>query len=94
VHLQKVGEENARLDSLIELLPRSRSQRTEVPADWRALVLALFAQVQRQDSLVASLIAGTRSNGQDARAASESFRSAVAALLNDLKTPGGTRQAK
>jgi len=97
VHLQKVGEENARLDPLIELLPRSRSPRTEVPADWRALVLALFAQVQKQNSLVASLIAGTRSNGQDARAASESFRSAheaVAALLDDLKNPGGTRQAK
>jgi hypothetical protein len=97
VHLQKVGEENVRLDPLIELLPRSHSRKTEVPADWRTFALALFAQVQRQDSLVASLIAGTRSNGQDARAASESFRSAhetVAALLNDLKTPGGTRQAK
>jgi hypothetical protein len=58
-----------------------------VPEDWRTSLLALFAEVQQQDSLVASLVAGTQANGQDAAAASGSLRSvheAIDALLAAL----------
>ena len=86
-HLQQLADANAELDPLIELLPGSRAQGTAVPGDWRTGILALFAQVQRQDSLVASLVAGTQANGQDAAAASGSLRSvhqAIAAVLAGL----------
>ena len=58
-----------------------------MPGNWRTSILALFAQVQQQDSLVASLVVGTQANGQDAAAASGSFRSvhqAIDALLAGL----------
>jgi hypothetical protein len=58
-HLQQLADANAGLDPLIELLPDSREQKPEVPGDWRTGILALFAEVQQQDSLVASLVAGT-----------------------------------
>jgi hypothetical protein len=86
-HLRQLSEANAGLDPLIELLPDSRAQRTDLPGNWRTSILALFAQVQQQDSLVASLVAGTQANGQDAAAASGSLRSvhqAIAALLAEL----------
>jgi hypothetical protein len=86
-HLQQLAGANAGLDPLIELLPGSRSQKPEVPGNWRAGILALFAQVQQQDSLVASLVAGTQANGQDAAAASRSLGSvhqAIDALLAGL----------
>jgi len=86
-HLQKLANANAGLDPLIELLPGSRAQKPEVPGNWRAGILALFAQVQQQDSLVASLVAGSQANGQDAAAASGSLRSvhqAIDALLAGL----------
>jgi hypothetical protein len=53
----------------------------------RASILALFAQVQKQDSLVASLVAGAQIDGQDAAAASGSLRSAheaIGAMLGGL----------
>jgi hypothetical protein len=90
-HLQQLSEANRGLDPLVELLPGSRAQRSEVPGSWRASILALFAQIQRQDSLIASLIAGTHTKGTDAPAAAESFRSAHEAIgilldgLNDLE---------
>ena len=86
-HLQQLADASAGLDQLMELLPSSRAQKPEVPGDWRARILALFAQVQQQDSLVASLVVGTQANGQDAAAASGSFRSvhqAIDALLAGL----------
>jgi hypothetical protein len=86
-HLQQLADANAGLDPLIELLSGSRAQKPEVPGNWRTSILALFSQVQRQDSLVASLVAGTQTNGQDAAAASGSFRSvhqAIDALLAGL----------
>jgi hypothetical protein len=86
-HLQQLAAANAGLDPLVELLPSSRTQEPEVPEDWRTSILALFAQVQQQDSLVASLVAGTEVSGQDAAAASGSLRSvhqAIGALLAGL----------
>jgi hypothetical protein len=86
-HLQQIARANAGLDPLIELLPDSRAQKPEVPGNWRTSIPALFAQVQQQDSLVASLVAGTQANGQDAAAASRSLRSvhqAIDALLAGL----------
>jgi hypothetical protein len=86
-HLEQLGAANAELDPLIGLLPSSTARHSEVPGSWRAGILALFGQVQKQDSLVASLVAGARANGQDAAAASESFRStheAIGALLGGL----------
>ena len=83
-HLQQLADANAALDPLIEFLPDSHGQKPDVPKDWRAGLLALFAQVRTQDSLVASLVAGTLANGQDIATASESFRSshqAIGALL-------------
>jgi hypothetical protein len=86
-HLQQLAEANAGLDPLIELLPGSRVQKPDVPGNWRASILALFAHVQQQDSLVASLVAGTQANGQDVAAASEKLRStheAIGGLLGEL----------
>jgi hypothetical protein len=86
-HLQQLADANGELDPLIELLPSSRAQKLDVPGNWRTSILALFAQVQQQDSLVARLVPGTQANGQDAAAASESFRSAhqaIGALLGGL----------
>jgi len=87
-HLEQLGAANAELDSLIQLLPSSLAQHSDVAGNWRASILSLFAQVQKQDSLVASLVAGAQANGQDAAAASESFRStheSIDALLGVLK---------
>src|SRR5580658_2663552 len=88
-HLKQLGDANAELDPLIEILPGSRAQKLDVPGSWRASILALFAQVQQQDSLVARLVTGTQANGQDAAAASDSFRStheAIGALLGTLNS--------
>jgi hypothetical protein len=86
-HLQQLADANAGLDALMALLPSSRAQKPDVPGDWRTGILALFAQVQQQDSLVASLVAGTQANGQDAAAASGrlgSVHQAIDALLAGL----------
>jgi hypothetical protein len=82
-HLQQLADANAGLDRLIRLLPGSRAQKPDVPENWRTGILALFAQVQQQDSLVASLVVGTQANGQDAAAASGSLRS-VHQAIGDL----------
>ena len=90
-HLQELADANAGLDPLIELLPGSRVQRPDVPGNWLTNILTLFAQVQQQDSLVASLVVGTQANGKDAAAASASLRSvhqiigALLARLNNLE---------
>jgi hypothetical protein len=90
-HLQQLAGANAGLDPLIELLPSSRAPKPDVPGNWRTSILTLFAQVQQQDSLVASLVAGTQANGQDVAAASASLRSAYKTIgvllagLNNLE---------
>jgi hypothetical protein len=88
-HLQKLGDANFQLVPLIQLLPDSRAQNSDAPKDWRAAVLALFADVQKQDSLVARLIAGAQSNGTSVRTASEGLRSShetITALLDELSS--------
>jgi hypothetical protein len=88
-HVKQLGAANAELDSLIGLLPSSPAQHPDVPGSWRATILALFAQVQKQDSLVASLVVGAQTNGQDVAAASANFRSAheaIGALLGGLNS--------
>jgi len=88
-HLQQLADANAGLDPLIELLPISGAQKPDVPENWRTSILALFAQVQQQDSLVASLVAVTQAKGQDAAAASASLRSVhqtIGALLAGLNS--------
>jgi hypothetical protein len=96
-HLQELADANAGLDPLIELVPGSRAQKPDVPDNWRTSILALFAQVQQQDSLVASLVVGTQANGQDAAAASASLRSVhqmIGALLAGLNNSEVGRQRK
>jgi hypothetical protein len=96
-HLLQLGAANAELDLLIGLLPSSSGQHPDVPGSWRASILALFAQVQKQDSLIASLIVGTQANGRDTAAASASLRSAheaIGALLTGLNNLGGNREKK
>ena len=96
-HLQQLGAANAELDLLIGLLPSSSAQHPEVPGSWRASILALFAQVHRQDSLVASLIVGTQANGRGAATASASLRSAheaIGALLTGLNSLAVDREKK
>ena len=95
--LQQIADANAGLDPLIELLPGSPAQQPAVPGDWRAGIVALFAQVQQQDSLVASLVAGTQANGQEVTAASASLRSVhqtIAALLAGLNNSEVNSQRK
>jgi hypothetical protein len=96
-HLQQLGAANAELDLLIGLLPSSSAQHPDVPGSWRASILALFAQVQRQDSLVASLIVGTQANGRGTAAASASLRSAheaIGVLLTGLHNLEVDREKK
>jgi hypothetical protein len=96
-HLQQLADANTGLDPLIELLRGSRVQKPDLPENWRTGILALFAQVQQQDSLVASLVAGTQANGQDAAAASGSLRSvhqAIGALLAGLNHSEAGSQRK
>jgi hypothetical protein len=96
-HLRQLADANAGLDPLIDLLPSSRAQKPDVPGSWRASILALFAQVQRQDSLVASLIVGTQANGRGTATASASLRSvheAIGALLTGLNNLGVDREKK
>jgi hypothetical protein len=100
-HLKQLADANAGLDPLIELLPDSRAQKPDVPGDWRAGILALFAAVQQQDSLIASLVAGSvsgnQANGQDAAAASGSLRSVhqtISALLAGLNNMEAGSQRK
>jgi hypothetical protein len=86
-HLQQLTDANAGLEPLIDLLPNSRAQRPDVSGSWRTAILALFDRVQQQDSLVANLVVGAQTNGQDAAAASDRLRStheAIGGLLGGL----------
>jgi hypothetical protein len=96
-HLQELADANAGLDPLIELLPDSRVQRPDVLGNWRTNIVTLFARVQQQDSLVASLVAGNQANGLDAATASANLRSvhqAIGALLAGLNNSEVGRQRK
>jgi hypothetical protein len=74
-HLQAVGQANAGLDPLLELLPISAPLTPAAPLSWRIGVLSLFAQIQQQDDLVTSLVVGTQKVNQDLVSASANLRS-------------------
>lgn len=87
-HLHKVSDANVQLASLVRLLPDSHAQKYAVPTDWRAIILALFAQVRKQDSLVGGLVAGAQLNGASLQTNAEGLRSsyeAITALLSELQ---------
>jgi len=71
-HLEQITAANAKLDTLLDLLPPSQANRAG-SVNPRAGVAALFDLVQRQDSLVAALVAGTRTT-DTAVAAADAFR--------------------
>jgi len=83
-HLQQLAAANTTLNGLVDLLPPPQALR----ADARTGVAALFDLVQRQDSLVAALVAGTQTT-DSAVTASDSFRTAhgaIARLARELGT--------
>lgn len=88
-HLQQLRRSHAALQSLLELLPDGREAVPVAPVGRRAAILFLFAQVQKQDALVAKLVIGTRADDQD-RATTASFRlthqSIEAALRGGLRS--------
>src|SRR5262249_12420246 len=88
-HLQLLGQANDALTPLIDLLPKVPVSRLSVPEGWRDRILTLFAEVERQDSLVTSLIAGAQTNGRDAGSLSKSLLASHEAIrdsLSGLKT--------
>jgi len=85
-HLERLGAARTDLDPLVELLPTSSMREPDEPGSWRESILTLFTQVQQEDSLVAALVAGTRTDGQDAADAAQRLRSAnraIQVLLNN-----------
>jgi hypothetical protein len=74
-HIQQILEENAKLDGILDLLspPESAPAPAPAPATSRADVETLFELVQQQDSLVATLVAGTHTT-ETVAAASDKFR--------------------
>jgi hypothetical protein len=87
-HLRELGSATSRLEPLLDLLPASSAAEPIRPSGWRAGILALFAAVQQQDHLVASLVAVSHSNRPDRATSSDDLRSthrAIALLLTGLK---------
>jgi len=87
-HVQLLRTANEGLDPLINLLPTSPVRNANGSEDWRTTIATLFNGVQQQDSLVASLVAGTQANGQDVQAASQNLRNvnrAIQVLLERLE---------
>jgi hypothetical protein len=86
--LDQVAAANAKLNTLLDILPPGKTSRSErAPVGFRAGVAALFDLVQRQDSLVAALVAGTQAT-DTAAAAADKFRAgheAIARLASQLK---------
>ena len=90
-HLGQIAAANAKLNTLLDLLPPSQPSRIDIPQGFRAGVTVLFGLVQRQDSLVAALVAGTQTP-DTAAIASGSFRSAhqaITRIVGELKPGGG-----
>jgi len=86
--LDQVAAANAKLNTLLDILPPGKTSRSESsPVGFRAGVAALFDLVQRQDSLVAALVAGTQTT-DTAVTAADKFRAgheAIARLAGQLK---------
>lgn len=90
-HIEEIGAANSKLETLLNLLPPSRLRRIDTPQDFRAGVSALFDLIQRQDSIVAALVAGTQT-AETAASASDSLRSvheAIGRLDGELKPRDG-----
>jgi hypothetical protein len=83
-HLGQIAASNTRLNNILDVLWPPDAPRSESSP---AAVAALFDLVQRQDSLVAALVAGTRTT-DTAAVASDKFRAtheAIARLVAELK---------
>jgi hypothetical protein len=96
-HLEALSHANNGLESLVELLPPSDPAATVPPSNWRQTTLALFAAVQQQDRLIATLLAGSETDGQSSAMASAEFRSAhhaINALLAGLQNLAAYPAAK
>jgi hypothetical protein len=97
VHLQELGLANEGLRSLLELLPASDGVPAVLPSNWRARIVALFNAVQRQDRLVARLVVGPQTDGQNIATAAAEFGSvhqAINTLLAGLQDLTGAPAAK
>ena len=79
-HVGAVGQANADIDSLLKLLPKSSDPAPMSATDPRTGITLLFRKVQEQDSLVARLVAGTSSGGDDLATASQKFLNAHHAI--------------
>jgi hypothetical protein len=62
VRLEELGPANMDLQRLVEMVPASAPGSPSAVDDWRSGVKLLFARVLEQDTLVADLVVGTRSN--------------------------------
>ena len=86
-HLQQLNQSHVALDRLFSLLPRAAGSVNGSVRDWRDGVLALFAQVQRQDHAVTALLARTPGKTQDLSAMTSEFESShrtISAFLRSL----------
>ena len=84
-HLQELERANSGLAPLLKLLPASNTGEAAMATNWRDRILSLFAAVQKQDRLVASLIVNSQAVDQSIATVSEQFRSEhqrIVALLN------------
>lgn len=79
-HVGAVGQANADIDSLLKLLPRASDPAPVSATDPRTGIMLLFRKVQEQDSLVAKLVAGTSTGGDDLATASQKFLNAHHAI--------------
>ena len=75
-HLREVEKSDSELDSLSKVLPDAKGELLPGVSDSREGVLELFREVQRQDSLVAKLVASTPPGVEDLPTASGKFRNA------------------
>jgi hypothetical protein len=95
-HLEQIAAANANLSGVLDLLPPARTGPPEPPVvNLRSGIAALFDLVQRQDSLVAALLARTQTTDTVAIAA-DNFRAgheAIARLARELK-PGEEKAPK
>jgi len=86
-HLRQLSQSNALLDRLLSLLPSGSGRPIAMPAgDWQSGVLELFAQVQRQDHAVTSLLAGMPRKTQELSAATTDFDSSHRSVNILLRT--------
>jgi hypothetical protein len=87
-HIRQIAAANVRLSVLLDVLPPPETPRSErTPAGFGPGIAILFDLVQRQDSVIAALIAGTQTTDTAASAA-DKFRAgheAISRLTAALK---------